>query len=198
MITKLSIDSNPSMDPSGMLRFQECILNAKCFLEFGCGGSTALAIRSGIKEIISVDSSKEWLQAVRSLSKGRTVGFYPVLANIGPTKSWGYPLNAKKYSEWHKYAVSTWSIIQSNNLRPDLILIDGRFRVFTFLYSLLYAETGTTILFDDYGGRPAYHVVEKFLPRVNLFGRMAEFKVVEKFDAHVLLPAILKYSAVAA
>ena len=186
------------MDSSGLMRFQECILEAKCFLEFGCGGSTALAIRSGVKDIISLDSSKEWLQAVQSITKGRLVGFHPILADIGPTKAWGYPRNADRFSEWHKYAVSAWNAIKSKNLTPDLILIDGRFRVFTFLYSLLCAETGTTILFDDYAGRPAYHVVEEFLPRVNSYGRMAEFRVAKKLDANVILPAILKYSAVPA
>ena len=37
-----------------------------------------------------------------------------------------------------------------NKLVPDLILIDGRFRVCCFLSSLKYGNVGTKILFDDY------------------------------------------------
>lgn len=49
-------------------------------------------------------------------------------------------------------------------------MIDGRFRVACFLYSLLCAETGTVILFDDYSLRFRYHLVEDFCPKVESHG----------------------------
>jgi hypothetical protein len=47
------------------------------------------------------------------------------------------------HSPWRRGAV-----------KPDLVLIDGRFRLACFLHPLLAAAPGTPILFDDYTNRP--------------------------------------------
>jgi hypothetical protein len=62
-------------------------------------------------------------------------------------------------------------------ISPDLVLIDGRFRVFCFLTSVKFAPVGTKILFDDYINRPFYHVVEEFCERIDTCGRQALFEV---------------------
>ena len=67
--------------------------------------------------------------------------------------------------------------MEREGVSPDLVLIDGRFRVASFLVSALLAQEGCTILFDDYFDRPNYHVVEKYLKPVRKAGRMAEFSV---------------------
>ena len=52
-----------------------------------------------------------------------------------------------------------------------MVLIDGRFRVACFLFSLLNAKKDSIIIFDDYMNRSEYHVVEEVLPKYEKCGR---------------------------
>ena len=62
---------------------------------------------------------------------------------------------------------------------PDLVLIDGRFRVACLMATVLHTKPGTTILFDDYYDRPYYQVTEPMLTPVDRHDRMAEFVVAD-------------------
>jgi hypothetical protein len=64
-------------------------------------------------------------------------------------------------------------------INPELILIDGRFRVGSFLTSYQRAIPGTIILFDDYYSRPEYHFVEKIELPFFQFDDLAVFRVTE-------------------
>ena len=66
--------------------------------------------------------------------------------------------------------------------KPDLALIDGRFRVACFLHSMLAAEAGTPLLFDEYTNRPRYHLVEEFCPIEQSEGRQELFRVPAELD----------------
>ena len=101
--------------------------------------------------------------------------------DVGDVGDWGYPTSFKMRSNYRKYAELFWL----TKKRPDLVLIDGRFRVYCFLTSLRFAPVGTKILFDDYINRPFYHVVEEFAPRLDSCGRQALFEVSEKTKERV-------------
>ncbi len=60
---------------------------------------------------------------------------------------------------------------------PDVVLIDGRFRVACFLTVMLRATKPVTVLFDDYHKRPEYHWIEEFGAPVDRARRMARFEV---------------------
>ena len=91
--------------------------------------------------------------------------------DIGKIGSWGYPVNLLDREKFHQYWKTPWS----KNEKYDLIVIDGRFRVQCFLYSLINANEGTIILFDDYCERPYYHVVEEIIKPEADDGRMSKF-----------------------
>ncbi|MAO75600.1 MAG: hypothetical protein CL699_04770, partial [Chloroflexi bacterium] len=76
------------------------------------------------------------------------------------------------------YTSSIWNRAE----KPDVVLIDGRFRVACFLKSLLHAPPNTVILFDDYINRPHYHVVEEFLTPDQTCGRQASFIVPQNIN----------------
>lgn len=75
------------------------------------------------------------------------------------------------------YPLLAWAECIRRGLRPDLVLIDGRFRVACFMATLLFAQPGCRILFDDYGDRPDCIVVERFVKPSSMAGRVAEFVV---------------------
>mgnify|MGYP000156134903 FL=1 len=90
----------------------------------------------------------------------------------------GYPINYNKSDSYKDYTNWIWE----QSIKPDTVLIDGRFRVCCFLTSLKFADEGTRIIFDDYVGRPHYHVVEKFIDRKEVCGRQCLFVVPKNDD----------------
>ena len=86
-------------------------------------------------------------------------------------------------NRFRDYVHSPW---RHGSLKPDLVLIDGRFRVACFLHSLLAAAPATPILFDDYTNRPHYHLVEEFCPIAETEGRQALFRVPAELDREAI------------
>jgi len=74
------------------------------------------------------------------------------------------------------------------------VSVDGRFRVASFLFSLLSARTGTTILFDDYMDRPNYFVVEEFCKLKEARGRMGVFTTSNQYSVTALCEKVAQYS----
>lgn len=161
--------------------FSSSLKSCRFYLEYGSGGSTVMAARLG-KNFISVDTDKFFLKCV-----GKKIGVlspdqHLVHADIGLTGPWGRPVPAhdpspRRLKKWHAYAGRPWWLIDANS-PPDLILIDGRFRVATLLTCCanLPAGADTKILVDDYANRPHYHVMHEYARLDGLCGRMAVFR----------------------
>ena len=64
--------------------------------------------------------------------------------------------------------------------KPDFVLIDGRFRVASFLTSIKFCDDGCKIIFDDYANRPHYHVVEEIIKPIKIFGNQALFEIKDR------------------
>lgn len=196
-----SIPTIPHIDPSGLELLQKKMLRCKVFLEYGGGGSTVFAATHGPASIFTVATDADFLKAVSDrlaqvsypLKKKRPK-FAPIYVNVGPTGNWGFPADPSTAASWPKYSVHAWDSLQLAKVTPDLILIDGRFRVACFLASLIFARPGCTILFDDYADRPQYHSVEKFLKPVSIAGRMAEFVIPPNIMSHKLILELVKAS----
>lgn len=153
--------------------FKELIREAGVYFEYGCGKSSEYVFKHTTASIFSVDTSRDWARKIQGLdtdkrSKRLNVNW----VDVGDVGDWGYPTSFKMRQNFKKYAELFWL----TKKRPDLVLIDGRFRVFCFLTSLKFAPVGTKILFDDYTQRPFYHVVEEFAPKLATCGRQALFE----------------------
>ncbi|MBK1693066.1 O-linked N-acetylglucosamine transferase, SPINDLY family protein [Ectothiorhodospira mobilis] len=173
---------------------ESAIKESHVFLEYGAGGSTLLAIKNNVKKLITVESDPSFLDMVEAVLEKYYQSNTDQISykiDIGPVGEWSWPTTKKKIHSWHEYAQKPWEQILDSGEYPDLILIDGRFRVACFMACYLFAKPGTKILFDDYANRPQYHVCEKFLPVSKLAGRMALF---EKNDADINQRAILELS----
>jgi hypothetical protein len=95
---------------------------------------------------------------------------------LGDVGSWGYPTTYIRQNFFTDYTDYLWNQIE----KPNVVLIDGRFRVCCFLTSLKFAEEGTQILFDDYIIQAHYHFVEKYLSPIKVCGRQCLFIVPPK------------------
>ena len=172
------IAAKPHMPPAAVARLEKAFATATCYLEYGSGGSTVLANELQVPTTVSVESDKEWLQKLKSqISSTPEKERVFIHADIGPTGAWGNPVDDTHWRAWHHYPLAGWKECGSRALSPDLVLIDGRFRAACFYATLIFARTGSIILFDDYGDRPFYHEVERSVRPSAMHDRMAEFVV---------------------
>lgn len=147
----------------------------RVILEYGSGGSTVLAGEMAGKTVTSVESDWAWVVRMRAWF----VDHPPVSpvrvhhAAIGPTRDWGYPKTPRNHIRWAAYPVEIWD--EADFSAPDVVLIDGRFRMACLLTVLLKATRPVTVLWDDYADRPHYHRVEELVQPALLAGRMARF-----------------------
>ena len=176
------INPSPQMPESQIDKFTKIVKSRKVrfYLEYGSGGSTILGAKLGIDKIITVETDKVFLDAVLSHLKDYK-GIVPLHSNIGLTTSYGYPLFGLKKKrhfsycapffvskkKWEKHASLPWDFINKKypGESPDLILIDGRFRVASVLMSLMNLKGDSTILIlDDY--REHYRGIEPYIDNI--------------------------------
>jgi hypothetical protein len=146
----------------------------RMILEYGSGGSTLLAARSGCR-VISVESDRAWAARLTTALAPWADMASLHYADIGPTKDWGFPAAHDEHETFHTYPLSVWDRADLGN--PDLVLIDGRFRAACLVAVLLRARRPTTVLIDDYARRHHYHGVERLARKEEMIGRMAHFTV---------------------
>ena len=180
---------------------RDALAACSVFLEYGTGGSTFLAADQNVSTIISIETDSDYLESIaRDMERYDSV-FIPVHCDLGPTKTWGYPADDSSINHWPSYFMGGWAAVDDSISPPDLVLVDGRFRVASFIVSYLLAPDNATILFSDYVDRPHYHAVERFCAPERLINRMAVFVrrkedlesrwlsvALEQLAAHVLDP----------
>ncbi|MEL6644460.1 MAG: glycosyltransferase family 2 protein [Pseudomonadota bacterium] len=168
--------------------------DADVVLEYGSGGSSVLAMELGVKRLVSVESDAAWAERLTQELRRRAEPERFVIrhVDIGPTKSWGRTADASGYARYHRYSMSVWD--ELGDTQPDIVLIDGRFRVACFLATLLHAKKQMRVLFDDYYDRPAYAVCEAFAKPAARWGRMAAFDIVPTAPTIELVQSLVAYS----
>lgn len=172
----------------------------KCtnYLEYGSGGSTLFAIENGVNNIISIETDRQWynkLTANTVIKQNITNGNLQLILHSLNCAWWEYVSwnkNPKKHpvdsGVWKKY-----SDLPITMQSPDLILIDGRFRVAVLLKLFNRIDDNTMILFHDYTIRPQYHVVEKFYDIITNKGSLQVLQKKTHIDPVLLLEEIKRY-----
>ena len=178
------VPDTPHMPETGIERLAELMSRSKSYLEYGTGGSTMLAIRSGVRQLVAVESDLSWLLALRhrvaALAAPTEVTWR--YEDIGPTGDWGAPVDDSAWRRYRRYPLGVWREHWREGGSPDLVVVDGRFRVACAIASLLHAAPGTPILFDDYTVRPQYHHLEHLISPVAVHDRIAELVVPDDLD----------------
>jgi hypothetical protein len=168
----------PLLDDESGAWLAERLKSTKLFLEFGSGGSTVLANRLGVPSI-TVESDRFFAAAVRrvlpSPRKARIL-----TPRMGVTREWGMPVLGKA-RKGPRYVHAPFEHLK--DAFPDLIFVDGRYRVACVLEAASQAAKAhckATVLLDDYAYRPNYHVLEKHLGQPERIGRAASFIIGER------------------
>lgn len=168
---------NVHMSPAELSLFKSFLACSDRYLEFGSGGSTCLAAAMGKQTIISVDSSDEWLAKVAAECRKFTDVPAPrlVKVDVGPVGDWGRPLDPSTRDRWPTYYSSVWS--DPDSAECDLYLVDGRFRVASFMSIVLRCRPATIIVVHDFASRSGYHVVKEICREVARAEDLSVFQV---------------------
>jgi hypothetical protein len=184
------IGDHPWLDEESSPVFERMIENCSSYLEYGSGGSTVFAARLN-KPFVTVDTDRFFLEAVRRKIERLASDQHLLYGNIGWTTEYGYPIfttpRASRQKKWKAYIEMPWLYLESGRF-PDLVMIDGRFRVAAALTSCLHlaqSPAKSKIVIDDYAERPQYHVIEKYLRLVGMAGRMAIFESTPQNSANI-------------
>lgn len=173
---------------------------AGVIVEYGSGGSTAYGAAQEGKTIYSVEGAKDWHEAMVShfAAHPAKAELHLIHADIGPTKQWSHPKDSRKWFRYPDYCFGVW---QLDGLKaPDLVLIDGRFRVGCFFATWASITRATQVLVDDYVGREAkYGGIEEFVRPTELHGRMARFDLapIDTFPASALYTLLKQFQVIA-
>lgn len=185
------IPSEPRLESEGLNFLRRRLRETKVYLEYGSGGSTILAGHY-VPTIVSVESDRRFhKQLEKRISDLRLKSkVHLIYANIGWTEDYGYPIfkrqTAKRVRRWSEYAKAPWSKLAELGIKPDTVLIDGRFRIACTLQTLLEVDESCRILVDDYVGRTPYECITRYADLVALHGRMAEFKKKSDFNEELV------------
>ena len=160
--------------------FKRLLKTSKSYLEYGSGSSTLLAKKLN-KKFISIETDKSFYSFLKD--KGINQITY---SDIGPTKYYSIPILPtyiiKKRVKKYAHQISS----MSKNLKffPDLILIDGRFRVYVAIQVIIFCIKNTyykktIIIIDDFKFREEYHVLKKLI-KIKLVGRFGVIEITKK------------------
>lgn len=182
-----------TMPPDVAALVMDCYGAAQTILEYGSGGSTVLASEMTGKHVVSVESDRGWVRKMRRWfianppAQDTTVDV--VLSDIGPTTDWGHPAGDDHWRRFARYPLGIW---QRDGFRhPDVVLVDGRFRIGCALATAFNVTRPVTLLFDDFTRHTGFRQVEEYLGRPEMTGRMARFRVEPTpVPAHRLLQII--------
>jgi hypothetical protein len=155
----------PAMTPKEIACLKKHLAIVGSYVEFGCGGSTLLAVQSPVQRIWSVESDPAWLKRIRlhpDIAAAEATGRLTLIhADIGPTKAYGYPATPwwRFYQpghrdQWASYYELVWT--QPGAAEADLFFIDGRFRVASGLAVAAHCRPEARVLVHDFNGRPDY------------------------------------------
>lgn len=175
---KLNIKINPKINFGSLnsnTYFYKSLKKCNFYLEYGSGSSSLLAIKLK-KKFISIETDKSFHNLICDLvpvKYNKNINYL----NYGPTKYDALPILPVYFikKQIYNYAFFIENSGNSKKIFPDLVLVDGRFRVMvclSILYLQLKNNVKSKIILDDYKDRNYYKVLKKYFD-IKLVGRLA-------------------------
>lgn len=170
--TAVSLGRPLDMKPDEAQAFGKiaCRNSTRSVFEFGCGGSTIVMGACRVERIASVDSSLEWINRVNSNKIWARVPtlLQMLYIDIGPIHIYGKPeLAAHRGFSQYSEAIDYFHIW------PDVVFVDGRFRIACILAALPYLGHESIVVVHDYVRQRGYIRVERYFDLVAQTGTLA-------------------------
>ena len=164
--------------------FKQELKNCNFYLEYGSGASTILAEKLN-KRFYSIEGDRDFFKFINKKVKNNKIK-YKSLGIVGfncvPIMQ-KYNFTIKQISDNQKKRIKNYCSrilkdLENEKIFPDLILVDGRFRILTCLYLYVFLRNKNLkfkVILDDYFGRwqrTHYHIIEKLF-HIERVGRLA-------------------------
>ena len=165
--------------------FKKELKNSNIYLEYGTAASTILAEKEN-KNYFAIEGDRNFYKFMNKKLKKNNIK----LKSLGVVKDYYLPLNTtfdydlRKINDRERKNIKNYcngilEEFEKENIIPDLILVDGRFRKLTGLYLYNFFKNKNKnfkIIFDDYLKREHYHELENFfvIERFERFGISTE------------------------
>ena len=170
----MTIETNVLFDGNDNL-FKKILSKTKVYGEYGCGLSTNWVLKNTQADILSVDTSKVWIESVKSTNIKFKNRLNIKLINLGEVGNWGWPLSYDFASNFNAYNDWIWRQLSS----PDTVLIDGRFRVMCFFSVMFFLKKKnfhkTNVIIDDFN-RKEYSIINHYFKVIKV-GRIGVAKI---------------------
>lgn len=165
----------------------------KYYLEFGCGGSTELALEMGCRKVVSVESSAEWIAQLSEKPRIREALDVKRLiferADLGPVSDWGFPAGPSRIKNWPDYYLAPFI---KHQIAYQFILIDGRFRKACAYASWAFMDDDAVVAVHDYVHRDGFSEIEKFFNVEGVAGSLVVLSKKTKVLPRTFYSAALK------
>jgi hypothetical protein len=185
----------PLMSDKDLLLWETTVRNSSHYFEFGLGASTIAAVGLHIPKITAVDSDLTWVTCVRDyiqramvLEDSHKVDLVHV--NIGPTGDWGHPTMGSCRHLWNAYphAIESYGFPP-----PDVVFVDGRFRVASALVAMVHCGPDVTVVMHDFTIREQYKHILTYVDVVETAETLVVLRRKAGVRDKVLQEAIAKY-----
>lgn len=177
----IDTDVDIMMTPHEKILFWRYLQTSRHYFEYGSGGSTLLACKTKtLSRIYSVESDVRFLDHLIGNSSCLQTALIservkPLIIDIGPIGAFGNPIDNSSIHLWPRYSEAILST--DVEVLPDLVLVDGRFRVASALQSLRRVGREGVVLIHDFFNRPLYYEVLKYVDVIDCVGNLIVLKI---------------------
>jgi len=188
----------PYMTNNEIQLFRKYLQKSDNYIEFGAGGSTLYATQNNVKNIYSIETDLEWINKLKNYDliknklekKELTIKYLDLECTWWKHVTWATSSEECSKNNWPLYS----KLADECHFTPDLILIDGRFRISSALESIKLMTDDTYLLFHDYiDFRKQYYVIEEFFDKVEKIEKLQVFKKKKYINKNELDKIIEKY-----
>ena len=173
--------------------FYKNLKKCKNYLEYGSGSSSLLAHKNK-KKFLSIETDKSFFNLIKNKIKKSAI-----YIDMGPTKYDAIPILSPLVlkNKIRIYAEAINLFHKTFRNFPDLILIDGRFRVYVtlhiidYLYNSCELKGTTTIIIDDFKTRSDYKILDSII-KIEKIERFAVIKLSDKNIKKISIKRIKK------
>ena len=141
----------------------------KTMLEWGSGGST-LYFSNFVKEICSFEHTTEWYEKVSQQIKEhdiKNIDYNHVPSDLEFKKPQGHRRSDYKGTPAKYFRTYIDAVEKYGKSKFDVILVDGRARLYCAIKALPYLKDGGCLYMHDFFGRRQYHDVFDFYDTVS-------------------------------
>ena len=164
-------DGGPRMNKDDQHLFRKYLQKARdnnpdcmTYVEWGSGGSTFWSLEFAHR-VISIENHPDWCRKMLSKSLVQCAimsgKLFYVCVDGGKIHKWGKPVNESTYKSGLYI-----DVLDNFSVRPDFVLVDGRYRVATALSAYKYMNKDGFVFVHDYAPRKQYQELEGFYKTV--------------------------------